>query len=386
MIAIAVWWLVMRTGPPLPEGVTPQQFTDAAAWYRENYGTEPDHESVLSVLAEQMLQNDEQQSAVACFDAIPDDHPVYGASARLQQGQLLYRLDRAVEAEAHLKQFLKLEQSQPQSTRRERVVAIEHLRYLLGVQLRLEEQRELIRPTLQWPEASGHNTVLYCFPSLMNWTGSESIRRLERFLRHDPHNIPLRIALGRYRTTQGKLDEALSVLEACRAEDSDNLAATAALLRCLKERGDSERHTELMQQLPLVDKTDPWLLTLERGHFANHQDRPDDAISSFNRMLEIDPANAEAWTGLARAYQLKKQFEQSTDAQRKGQVLARIQNRIGWIQEQKDQVRPVIEIAELCREIGLDDHALAVARIAQRLNPKDTRVTTMLAELAGDSQ
>jgi tetratricopeptide (TPR) repeat protein len=385
-LGVAVTGVVWMTGAglseSLPVGVSADDYDNAVQLFAAHYGNTPDRIDVLSLLAEQSVQQNIPETAVACFDEIPDTHPRYGHSARLQQGQVLYRLGRVAESEKHLRRFLELERLQPMMTRRELVVATEHLRYLLGIQLRNEEQHELVRSIYQLEEASAHNTIVYCFPSLMIWNGSGAIQQLEKFLETDPRNMHLRIALGRYRTRQGRLDEAIGVLEQCCDEEPDNLAARATLLQVLRERGDDERFVAMMQQLPDENDQEPWLLIRLRGHDHNDHGRHADAIRCFERMLHIDSTNAESWLGLARACHEAGDSDRHRQALETAQVLARVQNRIGWIQEDPREVRPLIEIAELCRQIGLNHHALAVAQLARRVDPDNEKLNTIFSELA----
>jgi tetratricopeptide (TPR) repeat protein len=380
---VVVWMTGAGLSKSLPAGVSPDDYDAAAQLFSGHYGHNPDRIDVLSLLAEQAVQ-DAPETAVACFEEIPDAHPLYGHSARLQQGQVLYRLGRAADAENHLRRFLELERLQPIMTRREFVVATEHLRYLLGIQLRNEEQHELVRSIYQLEEASAHSTIVYCFPSLMIWNGSTSIQQLEKFLEIDPQNMHLRIALGRYRTSHGRLDEAIGVLEQCCDEEPGNLAARAALLQVLRERGDDERFDAMLQQLPVETDQEPWLLIRLRGHDHNDYGRHADAMRCFERMLHIDPTNAESWLGLARACQDAGagDSDQHRQALHTAHVLARMQNRIGWIQEDPHDIQPLIEIAELCREIEFNQHALAVAQLARRVDPDNDALKTIFLELA----
>src|SRR5262249_23595384 len=103
LLAIAAAWFGaswLWTSPPhLPRGVTSEEYVRAAANWKRRYHRTPDERDVMSWLAESAVAQGDLEKAADCFEQIPSTHPVYGRSARHQQGQVLQKLNRLCAAE-----------------------------------------------------------------------------------------------------------------------------------------------------------------------------------------------------------------------------------------------------------------------------------------------
>ena len=80
--------------------------------------------------------------------------------------------------------------------------------YIHGVELRPARRRETLAELHRLGHAQSADTLGYCFASLHRWNGTDAVSRLEQFLEHDADDFHLRLALGRYRTMRGHVDEA----------------------------------------------------------------------------------------------------------------------------------------------------------------------------------
>ncbi len=357
----------------LPPGVTAVRYARAARAFEIEFGRKPDQADTLRWLGEWAAGERDLPTALACFERISSDHARQGHTARYQQGQVLLNLDRAAAAESQLREFLELERQAPQETAAHRVDARQRLRYLLEVQLRLEERRELLGEMIERNEGDAFDDMTFCFPTLLRWHGENAAAKLNDFLKKDPANLNLRVARARYLTAQGRLDDAQAILEECCAGQPGHLPAWAALLDCLRERNQWAAMAEVVDRLPAAADGEPWLLSRLRGHVANDQKCYSDAIAHFERVLKADPACAECYLGIASACALLNEGKRRSQALRVAIVLARIQNRLGAVEADLTSPEMFVEIAEMCANIDLIAQARIMARRALILQPGNSR-------------
>jgi predicted Zn-dependent protease len=355
------------TQPERAELLTPAQFESAANTYQALYHRPPDRTDVMSIAAELAVRKGDDVLASRLFARIPSAHQKYGHSARYQQGQVLLRLDHAVEAERQLREFLRLEEADPQMKPEHRTDARQRLRYILEIELRFKERHQLLAGMVDRGEADPIDTQLFLFPNLLRWNGAAAVSQCERFFANDPGDPNLRAALGRYRVGQGRLDEAAAMLKALRTDQPKYRLAAAALMFCRMEQDDWTTMEREAADLPAPTDADPWLLSLMRGRLAAHRHEYADAAKHFERLLREDPANAEACAGLAEACGELGMSERRSELLARIRGLARIRSLLGEVQERPDEPDPLREIASACDEIGLPDHARLMRSLADQL-------------------
>src|SRR5258708_3047784 len=71
--------------------VCAEQRAGARREFQELYDGTPNRIDLLSFIGELAVRDVQLNRAAACFAEIPDDHPDYGLSARLQESQVLLR-------------------------------------------------------------------------------------------------------------------------------------------------------------------------------------------------------------------------------------------------------------------------------------------------------
>lgn len=366
---LAVWSLLRE--PALPVGVSRQEYEQAAQQFRAVYRREPNRMEALSLLAELSVAEDRLETAAACFRAIPTTDDKFGLSARLQEGQVLIRLNRARDAERSLREFLTHAETDATVPRSHLVTARTWLAYLLSVELRFEERRRVLAEL----HASGHADVYdskqYHFPTLLLWHSSTGRHRLVQFLEQDSDDLVLRTAYGRYLTTDGMLDESRTLLEELHREHPSDPAVTAALLECLYEQADLDAFAQVAGTLPQHRDDEPWLLTRMRGEFALEEQRWNDAVSHFQNVLTKDPADPACQMGLARAYAGLKKDAARDEVLQRSRVLADIRVRLVGITEEDAEASRTL--AETCERIGLAAAAKTFYRHAERIARPDRR-------------
>jgi uncharacterized protein HemY len=368
----------------LPEGVARHDYDSAAVSLERRGIRAPNRADVLHTIALNRLQAQDYSTVNACLAEIPSEHPLYGQTARLYQGQALVGLKRAAAAEQSLREYIDLAEQSGDADAEKLRTALDLLRYLLGFQLRFEERHNILRVMFALGSTETFETMAYAFPNLLRWNGPQAVSWLEEFWQKTPDDFNLRVALGRYRTGQGRLDEAEQVLKQCCDERPGNLRAHAALSACYQESGDWAAMQAVLERLPPSSDDDPWMLSRLRGHLCNQQGRYEEAIECFQGALKTDRANSEAYLGLAKAYGELGREEERRGALAKTRILARIQNRLGWVLYHPRDVEPLLEIASLAREIGLHKRANAIAKLVLKIDPDHQDAQDFIAELSPD--
>jgi predicted Zn-dependent protease len=373
MLVAAIYYGRNQVEPKLPAGITAQEYRRAREAFELKYRKGADQIDVLSWIAERRLASTDPADAIPCFAAIPTAQPKYGHMARYQQGQILLKLHRAVEAEQQFRELIAVEEAAPVLEPHLLINARENLRHILEVELRFEERHRLLMGVIERGEEDPFEAVVYGFPTVLRWNGPESVLWLEQFQAADPHSPWLEIALGRHRTSQGRLDEARPILERIYQEQPTNLWATAALLVCLQECGDRDQARELFAKLPPQSEDDPWQLLNVRGSFALQNGNADVALVAYEQMLRQVRTCIEAWQGLAQAAQLKNDVERRTKALRMVAGLGRIQNHLGKPIQNAGDPNAYLDVADLCDEYNLLSEGALMVRAAIHQSPQNER-------------
>jgi tetratricopeptide (TPR) repeat protein len=123
-----------------------------------------------------------------------------------------------------------------------------------------------------------------------------------------PNSWPVRLALGKAYETQGNTVAALSNYSASIQIKPENAAAYLGIANIRETRGDIEHSiAELRSGLELMpDNTD---LQLRIGDQSLRVEKIDDAIKSYQTVLNASPGNARAADGLTTAYYMKANKE-----------------------------------------------------------------------------
>jgi predicted Zn-dependent protease len=352
-------------GPELPAGLSADDYRAAEQQFRKTYHRRPERNDVLSLAGESALAADRLETAIACFGAIPTADSRYGLSARLQEGQLLLRLNRAAAAEHSLREFLTHSANDAGTSAGNTIAACKWLGYLFSVELRLEERRLLLAGVHERNQADVLDSKQYYFPNLLLWHTAGGRHRLDQFLNLDPQNSKLRIARARYLTADGQADEAQARLAELHAELPNDLSCTGALLESCFERHDWDSFLTVASAVPEYTAGEPWLLTRLRGELALHEQLWERAARYFELVLETDPANPWCHMGLARAYGELDRPQDRAEMQRRSLGLSRI--RVSLINVQQDQPDALELLATACSEVGLSEAAETFRRHAGQI-------------------
>ncbi len=393
-LLIVVWLLLpWSVQPKLPPGVTPADYKLARRAFELRYHKPADHFDVISWLAESAVANNRLDRATACFRAIPSEHPQYGHSARLQQGQVLLRLKKAAEAEAQFREFLRIERQSPQLTLKEKVHALHQLRHILEVELRFEDRVPVLEELEQLGACDPFSISVLCFPSVARWNGPAASAWLEEFWHATPADFEIRVALARYRTAQGQLAEAKQIIDACLKERPQSLTAMSAALAWFSEQGDWDGLTTFAQRLPPLATDEPWLLLRLRAQLALREQKAQEALVITQTLLRRNPTDIEGWEILAEAQARLGLMDDERESRHKANLLARIQTRGGGIvfhnddpAAQEQVVALLLEVADLTRQAGFDRETRYLAKFLLELRPGLSQAEQFLATTARPPQ
>jgi tetratricopeptide (TPR) repeat protein len=359
---------------PLPDGVSDEEYHDAERKFEKGYRRTADHYDILSLLGEKAVGDGRLSTSLACFREIPSEHSLYGLSARLQEAQILSRLNRAREAEAGFREYLARTHGQPAPPREHLLTAYKRLTYLLSVELRFEERKAVLLEQHAAGLADVFDSKQLYFPHLLIWHSQTGRKPLGKFLEQDPQNRQLRTASGRYQTYEGLLKEARSSFEEVLREEPTDAQATAGLLECYFEGSDWAAFAKVVGSLGEPRENEPWLLTRMRGEFALHERRWEDAVSSFERLLKVDPANPWSHMGLARAYGELGRAEAREAEQGRSLVIARMRVALANVTERDPEESR--KLASDCEQIGFPEAAETFREHALRIEGRPRRGTS----------
>lgn len=372
-------WMSRPIEVPLPSVITQDEYDWARTAFRRKYGRTGDRYEVLFFLAEALLERQRPKEAVECLSLIPTSRPKYGRMSRFLQGWALLGLYRAVEAENHFREVISLEEASPTIKPEFVIQARQRLRHILDVELRFEERHRLLQGVIDRNEDHEFESAAACFPSLGTWNGPDAILWIEHFYAQNPESLDLKIALGRYRTSQGRLQEARQLLEEVVQECPRNLSAVAALIVCLRESDEIDELQQIFQKLPPQSRDDPWELLMQRGMNAIQEGKAEAAKAAFELLLEQDRTCAGAWHGLGQAAQLLGDMPLRKKSLDMGIALGRIRNNLGKTAQAANDPNSYLDIADLCSEVSLYREGAVMTRCAQRLAPTNKRVVAAVS-------
>jgi thioredoxin-like negative regulator of GroEL len=387
-IGACVWF--MRADVRLPPGVSQRDYQRVSQNLQRSMRRSPDRDEVFFNLGGEFAEQQKWGTAESLFANV-SIHSQHGREARYLQAQSVLQQDRLRESERLFREYLADSPvprqpawpSPPDND--DRIQALHFLSYLLSVELRFDERKQLLSELIRRNDADLFDTLACHFQSLMEWNNTHSVDRLERACKVSPTDWQLQAVLAQYRIAQGRPDDAWKLLLECREHLPHDLAIAAVCLTCLDERGDQRGYMELATQLPSISDHDPVSLLRHRGQFALRQERASDAVECFQRALAIDPADVPSRMGRAQAWLVLKQSDRRTQELSTIQNLARIQNRLGWAASKTPTPEVMLDIIRLSADAGLRTAAADVCKISIGLFKNPTRFEELLREVTGES-
>jgi predicted Zn-dependent protease len=361
---LATIW-ALWPGEAIPEGVPPEKYEAAKASFQQKYHRQPRKTDVLSLLGEMAVADDNWELAGRCFHEIPSNDRDYGKSARLQEAQVSLKLNHAQAAEDAFRHFLSLGAPANPNERALTIEARRRLSYILSVELRFEDRRDVLSEMHAQGEANLVDSKQCYFPNLLIWNSPAGRQRLAEFLAHDPQNVALQIAHGRYLTVDGRLAEARAIFAQLGQLYRYDPDCQAAVLENLFEQNEWDTFKRVASRLDGYSPDEPWLLTRMRGELALHEQRWDDAVREFERVLSGDPANPWSTMGLARACAARGDLDAQQKWLERSRLLSNI--RVNLINIKETNPAASVDVAAACEKIGMQEAAAAFRKHAERI-------------------
>jgi tetratricopeptide (TPR) repeat protein len=226
--------------------------------------------------------------ALAALARIPNSDPT-AAQARLLEGQVELRRDRARLAEKSLLEALKLDPTLVQAHR--------ELLYIYATLLRRRELDEHFQALERLAPMTFDNVFHWCLTRNTVWEPHERAQDLKKFVAADPEDRWSRVALAETLRQTGQRDEATKLLANLADSDPD---ARAVRARIALDRGDDRAVETILAEGPADH---PELARL-RGWFAlSRRDGPA-AVRHFRAAYAAEPDDRNTVFGLGTALAL----------------------------------------------------------------------------------
>lgn len=369
----------------LPEGIQRADVEDALALTEATHAAESRHRDALVwiQLARWSFLKDDFAAAATCYSRIPNDLPV-SATARTLEGETRFRLHQAAACEETLRKAIELAGDDTEKLSREWYGSRDWLRQLVEMELRYEERHSLLaeihtrfgKPTL-------YDSVAYFYPSLLRWNGEDSYAKLMLFLKNEPHNSQLKLAQLRYHTGQGRLAEAEKLIAEDQWPNLDLKRLAAAQMEYLEACGDWSRIGDIIAALPSIQPHDSWLLLEQRGRFAIHSKKWDEAETAFSYLRRADETNLAAHNGLSHAYSSMNRPEEAEAVRSRSEILSRIRNRLGDVLGTSSP-DALVAVAELSLELQQRNAARWMIFHALQKSPRHANAQLLLKRLGDE--
>lgn len=369
MAVVFAAWRLWPAEQRLPKGVDFRDYQLAKNRFIRLFDRQPDHDDTLMMLGESAAADGHNELALAAFQAVNSAHPEYGAAAQLQRALMHLQLDQAVDAERDLRAFLNRVAAEKGSVDpRQLQTAQQWLRYLLSVQLRLDERHQLLADLHGSGEASLADSKQYFFPRLLIWKSDTGWTAVRKYLQTSPADLLLNVAHSRYLVARGRLPEADRLLTALQQDHSTHPLLVVAILELNFERDDWKRIDETLQQFRThhpEDRNDPFVVRWLSGELALRQDEPQQAADHFQQALNRDPTDPSVHMGLLKAYNQLGESDKAASMKQKSQALARI--RVSMERVSETSPDGIQQLIDECTAAGFDEAATQFQRHLDRL-------------------
>lgn len=268
---------------------------DAAALYRRAVAADPQsfesHLSLGLLLARQGKLGEARPELAAATTLDPGDA---GLALKARAWRALARIDRqtdATEASNDLLQALKLSPETPDDT----LLAAE----LANQTGQFEAAETAYRRVLaKDPKSAPANAGLaHLLIARKQYPEAETF--LHAALEQSPGDLALTAQLATVLAAQDKA-EALPLLQQLHDAQPGNPAITTMLAGVLADAGDATGSDHLYTGLLAASPNDPQLL-IAHGQNLTRQFKYAEAFKSFDKATQLDPADADGWSGLAFA-------------------------------------------------------------------------------------
>jgi tetratricopeptide (TPR) repeat protein len=128
----------------------------------------------------------------------------------------------------------------------------------------------------------------------------------ELLLTPDAERVLYNLGLAYSKT--GELDKALAALDRASAIDPTKPDTYMTLASIYEQRNDKAKAEEMYQKVASIDPRNAAVLFYNVGVRAWNENRPKEAITAYNKALEIDPQYAQTHRELAKVLMAQQDF------------------------------------------------------------------------------
>ena len=182
-----------------------------------------------------------------------------------------------------------------------------------------------------------------------------AIAEYEKLAQLTPDDVETRLLLGQLYGINHDSAKAEAQFKAAQKIDGDSEEVALNLARLYSEQGETQRSVEVLNGIPVDDRSSRIELAL--GASYDQLKQPKDAIAAYRRALDIDPDNLDTDRGLANALLADGQLDEAQ------KILTTI------VTAEPQDAQSQIHISEILRRQGHYDEALATLEKAKPLAP-----------------
>ena len=268
---------------------------DAAAFYRKAVAANPQSFEAHIELGLLLARMDKEAEARPELEAATKLDPgVAGVAAKAKAWRALAQIDRASDPAKASSDLLEALKHTPETTA-DTLLAAE-LADQAGQPVEAENgyRRVLARDA---NSAAANAGLAHLLIARKDYAAAETLLRTA--LEHSPGDTALTAQLATVLAAQDKA-EALPLLEKLHTDHPADQAITRMLAEVLDEAAEAAEADKLWLLLLAAKPDDPQLL-VAHGHDLTRQKNFAAAFAVFDKATQLDPANADAWSGLAFA-------------------------------------------------------------------------------------
>ncbi|MDH5640050.1 MAG: tetratricopeptide repeat protein, partial [Nitrospira sp.] len=131
-----------------------------------------------------------------------------------------------------------------------------------------------------------------------------AIEAFEKVVERDPANREAMLKLGIAYEKQGLKDKAIEQFDRYLARWDDDADVAFAQAQALEWSRYAYREKDMLKyyRMGLKRKNDPAMRLKYAAHLAGNKDTSQEAVDQYSKVLDMQPHNAEAHRGLAKAY------------------------------------------------------------------------------------
>lgn len=188
-----------------------------------------------------------------------------------------------------------------------------------------------------------------------------AITEYEKLAQLKPNDVETHLLLGQLYGLNHDSVKAEAQFKAAQKIDANSEEVVLNMARLYSEQGDSKRAADVLNAIPMDDRTPRIEFALGASYEQSHKLK--DAIAAYRRALVLDPDNLDTERGLASALLTDGQLDEAL----------KILNEIVAAEPQDAQSQ--IHISEIQRRQGNYDQALATLAKAKPLAPDSLELT-----------